>query len=409
MTHPKLRTLAWASFDLANTIFSMNILSLYFPLWVIRDKGGSDLAYGAVVSLSLLASGLAMPFLGALSDHLQRRIGFLIPVTLLCIVSTASLAFTTSLRTALLLFGGAHMMYQLGLVFYDAMLPDVSQIQRLGRTSGLGISLGYVGTLVGLLLIRPFVLREGHHAAFLPTALFFLLFSLPCFLLVKDTPTIHVTPFSPFREGLHRIREGIDHVKKHPPLRGLLWVYFFAFLGIQPVVYFMSVYAQQVIGLDDQQIFTFYFIATSFTIVGSYLWGILTDTLGPKRTLALSLWGWMIGLGLALASFNRTLFFCVGPLVGIAMGGSWVSLRILAIVLSPKEHLGQILGFMGFFGRLASVLGPLFWGGTIWIFKAYHPANYRIAVGELILFLSLGLTCLIRKIPRAEITQEKCI
>ena len=402
-TPTRFRTLAWASFDLANTIFSMNILSLYFPLWVIRDKGGSDLAYGVAVSLSLLVSGVSMPFLGALSDHLQRRIGFLIPVTLLCIISTASLAFTQSLMAALFVFGVAHIMYQLGLVFYDAMLPEVSQIERLGRTSGLGISLGYIGTLVGLFLVRPFVLRGGHQGAFFPTAVFFLLFSLPCFLWVKDVPIKPTTSLSLFREGLFRIRKGMDQVRKHPPLRGLVWVYFFAFLGIQPVVYFMSVYAQRVIGLDDQQILTFYFIATSFTILGSYLWGILADTLGPKRTLALSLWGWMLGLGLALVSFNRTLFFCVGPLVGIAMGGSWVSLRVLAVLLSPKEHLGQILGFLGFFGRLASVLGPLFWGGTIWIFRAHLPTNYRIAVGELILFLGLSLVFLTHRVPRGSV------
>ena len=399
MLPPKLKTLAWASFDLANTLFSMNILSLYFPLWVIQEKGGSDWIYGVAVSLSLLVSGLAMPFLGALSDHLQRRIGFLIPVTLLCIFSTASLAWTTSLRVALLLFGVAHATYQLGLVVYDAMLPDVTQTEHLGRTSGFGISLGYVGTLVGLILVRPFVLTGGHHAAFLPTALFFLLFSLPCFLLVKDPPPTQTAPASPFREGLNRILKGIEYVKADPPLRGLLWVYFFVFLGIQPVVYFMSVYAQQVIGLDDRQTLMFYLIATSFTVLGSYLWGLLVDSLGPKRTLALSLWGWIVGLGLALMSFHRTLFFCVGPLVGIAMGGSWVSLRILAIVLSPKEHLGQILGVMGLSGRLASVLGPIFWGGTIWALKIYHPLNYRIAVGGLILFLGIGLFSLTRIIP----------
>ena len=398
-TFPKLRTFSWASFDLANTIFAMNILSLYFPLWVVQDKGGSDFSYGLAVSLSLLAAGGAMPFLGALSDHLNRRMGFLIPCTLLCILCTAALAVTNSLTLALFLFAIAHAMYQHGLVFYYAMLPDVSHTKNFGKISGFGISLGYLGTLIGLILVRPFVLKGGHRAAFFPSALFFLFFSLPAFLGLKDSPILSPGPFSPMNEGWHRIQQGISHLKTSAPLRGLLWVYFFVFLGIQPVIYFMSVYAQKVIGLNDQQTITFYFIATSFTIVGSYLLGILTDRVGPKRTLGLALGGWIVGLTLALCSFNRLLFFCVGPLVGVAMGGTWLSMRVLVVSLSPKEHLAQLLGFMGFFARIASVLGPIFWGATVWFLRAYHPLNYRLALSGLILFLSLGLACLVRKVP----------
>ena len=151
--------------------------------------------------------------------------------------------------------------------------------------------------------------------------------------------------------------------------------------------------------MNDKELLHFFFIATSFTILGSYLLGIATDRLGPQKTLALSFLGWILGLGLALVSLNRLLFFWVGPLVGIAMGGSWVSLRVLGVSLSPKEHLGQILGFLGFFARIASVLGPLFWGTTTWIFRRYEPLNYRIALSGLILFIALGLLCLLRKIP----------
>jgi len=356
--------------------------------------------YAGAVSLSLLAAGIVMPFAGALSDHLGRRMGLLIPSTALCIVFTAFLSIPRQLPLALILFAAAHFFYQVGLVFYDAMLPQMSHASRMGRLSGFGIALGYVGTLIGLVLVRPFVARGGNQAAFLPTAFFFFLFSLPCFLGVSDPAgPLSKRPLPLLQEGLRRIKEGMRAVKESAPLRGLFSVFFFASLGIQPVVYFMSVYAKEVVGLTDSQLFLFFIVATTFTILGSYGLGFLTDRFGPRLTLALSLGGWLLGLGLALLPLSPELFFGVGSLVGIAMGGSWLSLRVLAVHLSPREHLAQVLGFLGLAARSAAVAGPLLWGVTTSLLRGIFPLNYRLAVFQLLIFLCVAYILLIRKIP----------
>ncbi len=180
----RLAVISWALYDLANTIFSMNIVSLYFSLWVVNAMGGSDAAYGAANSLSMGLMFLTAPFLGAISDQAARRIPFLVATTLLCVAFTALLGLG-GLTLSLLLFIVANYMFQAGLVFYDALLPVVSTEHSRGKVGGLGIGLGYLGSFIGvgsgLLLLD----RIDYVGVFRLSALLFLLFALPCFFFVK--------------------------------------------------------------------------------------------------------------------------------------------------------------------------------------------------------------------------------
>ena len=383
-----LRTAAWAGFDLANTIFSINVVSLYFPLWVVQTRGGSDLLYAIASSASLFVASCLMPFLGTLSDRLQKRMLFLIPATLLCIFATALLSRTTSLMAGLFLFGLAHLGYQLGLIFYDALLPEMGPSHWLGRVSGLGIAFGYVGTLIGLAIARPVVLSRGYQAVFLPTAAAFLLFSIPCFLFVRD----------PQRQTKVPVQSGIAYFEKGSPLRQILKIYFFALLAIQPVILFMSVYTQKVVGFSDAEMIRFFFLTTCSAIGGAWGCGVLTDHWGPKRTLLLSLGGWGVGLLIAALTTRPWHFWLAGCFIGTVLGSTWVSNRVLVVHFSPEKHLGEVFGWAGLVGRLAAILGPLLWGSIVWGFKAYFPWNYRLAVFSLLIWVVLSATLLVKRL-----------
>ena len=99
----KLAITSWALYDLANTVFSMNITSLYLPLWVVNNMGGSDADFGNAASLSMLMIFLCAPILGALSDRAGRRMPFLIIATVLCVVFTSLLGLG-NLTTSLFIF-----------------------------------------------------------------------------------------------------------------------------------------------------------------------------------------------------------------------------------------------------------------------------------------------------------------
>ena len=187
ITLPDKRVIAsWAFYDFANTIFSMNVISLYFALWVTVDHGGQDILYSVALSGSMFAVAISVPFFGAISDQTGKRVFPLTILTIISVVATALIGQSSQLLVGLFLFIIANYCYQSALVFYNGMLPDVARQSNVGMISGYGVALGYMGSIAGLLLVRPFVEAGGRSAAFLPTAILFLSFSIPCFFFVKD-------------------------------------------------------------------------------------------------------------------------------------------------------------------------------------------------------------------------------
>ena len=181
-----LPVISWAFYDFANTIFAMNILSLYFVLWVTEDKSGTQLTFSLFLSGSMLAAAITAPFYGAITDMVGKRVFLLGTGVILCVISTSLIGTLGGVTAGLIFFAIANYSYQSSNIFYDALLRTVSNPRNRGRISGFGVSLGYIGTITGILMVSPFVEEWGRQAAFIPTAFLFLLFSLPCLLFVKD-------------------------------------------------------------------------------------------------------------------------------------------------------------------------------------------------------------------------------
>lgn len=399
MLNRKLTIFSWSMYDFANTIFAMNVISLYFALWVTVDMKGEDILYSLALSGSMLLAAISSPIMGAISDRIGKRIPFLIFFTFTCCIFTALIGLTNRLFFGLLLFAIANFCYQIAAIFYNALLPQISGKGQIGRVSGYGTSLGYCGTIAGLLLVRPFVLKYGRQAAFIPTAFLFLLFSIPCFLFVKDRLAERRDKFElQIRGAFRKIKEAFVNIKRHPDLFNFLIAAFIALNAINTIIVFMSVYIKKVMGFTDPEIITFYIISTIFAIIGSFIAGFITDSLGSKRTLSIVLGLWCISILLAAISFNKIVFWVVGPLVGICLGATWTSARALVIDLSPPQMVGEVFGFYGLAGKSASIIGPLIWGLIVWAFGFLGILKYRLAIFALLLFLGVGYLFL-RKVP----------
>ncbi|MCK4225223.1 MAG: MFS transporter, partial [candidate division Zixibacteria bacterium] len=301
--------------------------------------------------------------------------------------------------------------------------------------SGWGVALGYVGAISGLLLVKPFVdghifsfnlpfTQGGRQNAFIPTALFFLLFSLPIFLWVKEKVP-KIPEKIKIREAFRRVWDGISNTKKFPGvLKFLLAFYFFAD-AIATVNIFMAVYAQVVMGFPDSVKIWFFIVATTFAVIGSFLCGYVTDLIGPKKTLIFVVLGWILCLSVVMFTANKTLFWIMGPLIGICMGSTWTASRPLLTGLVPKGALGQFFGLYALSGKVAAVAGPLLWGAAVLYFKADNPIvqnvvsllrgfgftfshqviltiQYRFAIGILILMMVTGFIILLKVPDRFE-------
>lgn len=396
----KLTIFSWAIYDFANTIFSMNIISLYFALWVTVDMQGADISYSLALSISMFLAAIASPILGAMSDQLKRRMPFLILFAVSCCIFTALIGFVHQLIVGLLLFAAANFCYQVAEVFYNSLLPQVADEASIGKISGYGVGLGYLGTIVGLVLVSPFVLKYGRQAAFIPTAGYFLLFALPCFIVVKDSKQIIRTKFKllrSFQQAFSQIKTTLIHIKHYSNLFIFFVGAFIAFNAIITAYIFMSVYIKKVIGMADQELMVFYVICSIFAIIGSVIAGFLSDKIGARKTLLGTLLLWCIALFLAIISFNDVTFWLVGLLAGISLGSTWTSARALLIRLAPEEMIGEMFGFYGLIGRSASILGPLVWGLCVWLFDFLGLLKYRITVFIFLLLILLGLFIL-RKI-----------
>ena len=381
---PDLRAIAsWAFYDFANTIFSMNVISLYFALWVTVDHGRQDILYSGALSVSMIAVAVSAPIFGVISDQTGRRRFPLAFLTIVSVFATVLIGQTNLLWVGILLFIIANYCYQSALVFYNGMLPNVARRSSVGIVSGYGVSLGYLGSIVGLLIVQPFVTNGGRSAAFLPTGILFLIFAIPCFLFVKDANQ-NIFPVN-IGKAFITLKKTITNTSDNKILLNFFVVHFLVLDVVNTIIAFMSVYANKVIGLDDKQITSFLMFSTVFAMLGSLLTGWLVKHKGTTFSYWIVLWFWITSLFLIIVSSGETLFWVAGSLAGLGIGGVWVVSRTIIVELSPSEKIGEFFGLYSLTGKVASIIGPLLWGGTVWALQDTQTLKYRAAVG--ILFL----------------------
>ncbi|MBI2870950.1 MAG: MFS transporter [Candidatus Omnitrophica bacterium] len=407
MKHPRLSILAWSLYDFANTIFAMNVVSYNFALWITDTHGTDDLAYSLALSISTAVVALAVPLLGAISDRYDRRMPYLRGYTLGCVLFTMLLGTVKHASTALIFFSIANACFQISNIFYNALIPQISTKGRMGRMSGIGTGTGYIGAIIGLIIVKPFKDVGGYQAAFIPTALCLLLFALPCLILIRDPSSgpARVTPRD-FVRGWKKVSQTFRDARKYSSFFLLLLSSFLVLNAINTIIAFMSVYAQKVVGFTDENIFFFMIICTLFAVVASFVFGFVSDRLGALRTLKWTLGVWILAVVGGIFATTQAALWMIGPLVGIALAGTWVTSRVVVAELAPRRKTGEFFGLFGLAGRFSAILGPLVWGVTTWLFSSLGVMRYRIALGAMLVFILLGLRILRRvRMPEVENTR----
>ena len=403
-----IKVISWAGYDFANTIFSMNVVSRYFPVLVVTTLGGTDLAIGISRSIAMILVALTIPVLGALADQHGNRKLPLVIFTLACCLFTAFLGQVNILIVELILFSLAIYCYQSALTFYNALLPAVSPPDKMGYVSGLGVSLGYLGSVTGLFIIA--ILSVKLLSPYIWTSLLFFLFSIPLFIWVKDkkdVKAVAAVKSESYRKGL------IISLKRASQIPGLIRFLlgrFFIVEAMETVILFMAIYLVRAVGFSDKPAgglgldeVTLYLITITFsTVIGSYVWGLLTQRFGPKKMLLWAVILWLIALTGIVFFPNKTLLYLWGALAGIGLGGVWTSDRPLLInLIDDPGKLGEFFGLYALSGRLAAVIGPLIWGLIIHFAEPLGTIKYKFAIEALFLMMVVGLIIL-RKVPDAK-------
>jgi len=400
----------WILYDLANTIFSMGVVSLYFSLWM-RDEVGAqrvDAAYGLITAVSMAIIFVVSPLLGAISDRASRRMPFLIASTVVCCVFTALLARFGFWATAIC-FVVANIAFQAGLQFYDALLPEVSTEENRGRIGGIGVGVGYLGSYlaVGLGLL----LGTGDKPLlFGMIALLFFLFALPCFVWVRERGNPHPRPITlqaagaSVRQTLATLRSG----ERYPGLLRFLIGRVFYTDSINTVISIMALYTVNIAianGIAEEAapdtanlILLF---AITFAVLGGFGWGWLADRLGPKRTLDLVLLSWMAifvaAAAIGILGLPLWTLFAVAALAGLCLGGVWAADRPFMLRLTPPTRVGEFYGLYGMVGRFSAITGPLIWAAVTYLTITLAGLEPRIGqgIGVVVLLLLVVIAYLI--------------
>jgi MFS transporter, UMF1 family len=388
----------WALYDFANTIFSFAVVSGAIGLWLTDDARFGERDGNVILSLAVVASvglnALVSPILGALSDRGGRRLPFLLFFTLLCIVPTALIGLSPA-TLGVVLFVIANFAYQAALIYYDSTLKTVSRPETRGKLSGIGVAIGYTGTIfIGLLI---FFAEIPVDSRFLTAAVLYGLFALPIFLVVRESgggPPLHL---SDVVAGWSQIRTTVRHAAAVPGLLRFLVGRFFYSDAVNTIIVVMSVVTVEAMGLTPREANLILLLLTIVAVGASFGWGVLVDRFGPKRTLMIVLASWGLGLVLGAVSLGVTgtpglaMFLIAGAILGSGLGGVQVSDRVLLVRLAPPERIGEFFGLYGLVGKGSQVIGQLLYGATILLlFDLLGTGAYQVAVLSLLVTMLIG-------------------
>lgn len=425
--------IGWSLYDFANTIYSMNILSLYFKRWVVEDLGKDGLYYDIAFSGSMLLAGLLMPVLGAISDRSAKKKIFLMLFTLTCCITIGIIPLVpiNMILAVVICFAVSNFFYEGGMVFYNSLLYSVSSGNEARLISGLGVALGYTGSIVGMILVLPFVEGEvfgmavsfieggGKQAAFLPTAILFAIFSIPIFFWVKEKPKLINPGKLKIGKAYREVWEGIKDSRKYPGVMRFLIADYFFEDAVATVILNIGIFSSVVLAFSSSDLSFFLIISTISAMIGSFVIGKISQKVSLKKLMATIIYGWVIVLFLIIFIENRTAVYFLGSLVGVLLGGIWTVSRPLLAEMVPKDELGRFFGLYSLSGRAAAVIGPLIWGITVYLFNQHRILGkslvdlfsltnesaeklpYRLAIFSLIIMMAIGLL-IFRKLPEKE-------
>ncbi|HKS05954.1 MAG TPA: MFS transporter [Gemmatimonadaceae bacterium] len=385
---------SWVLYDLANTIFSMGVVSIYFSQWLRAEVGEArvDLTLGIITSISMGIIFVISPLVGAMTDRAKRRMPFLIVSTVLCVGFTLMLARSGYWGTVIA-FVIANAAYQAGLQFYDALLPEVTTEENRGRIGGIGVGIGYTGSYIAV-GIGILLGTSDFALLFTIIAIAFIAFSIPCFLYVKERGNPNAgRVFDPkfIVASTRKTFEALKYTDKFPGLARFLIGRVFYTDAVNTVISFMTPIALNLFvlaGRTEQQASDekdlVMMSAISCAIVGGIVWGRIVDRLGPKRTLDIVLYLWLSTLVLAsaMAWFGMPpgTLWVVAALAGIGMGGIWSADRPLMLRLTPPDRIGEFYGLYGMVGRFSAIIGPIIWGVSATL--TVRALGYNVGAGD---------------------------
>lgn len=401
---------AWCLFDWANSAFPTVIITFIFAAYYTRALAPSEevgtTEWGWAMSISGLAIAVTAPVLGALADQGGRRKPYIFVLSLIC-VACGMLLWTVAperdlaLR-ALIVVGLANVAFEIGQVFYNAMLPEVAPPGKLGRVSGWAWAMGYGGGLVCLVLslllfVQPDPSPWGldrdlgeHVRATGPfVAAWYLVFALPMFLLTPERPHSGISPAVAIRDGLASLWSTLKALPEYPGMLRFLIARMIYIDGLNTLFAFGGIYAAGSFGMEFEEVLIFGILLNVTAGLGAFAFAWIDDWIGPKRTILISVAALTLLGGAILVVETKLSFYILGCAIGIFIGPTQSASRSLMARMAPEAVRTELFGLYAFSGRVTAFLGPFMVGlFTLW------AGSQRVGMSVILAFFLVGLAIL---------------
>ena len=394
-------------FDFANSGYTTVVLTTVFSAYFVKVIAGPDGGNGNSTFFWTLAMSIAnlvvlstAPVLGAIADYSGFKKRFLAITAFTCILFTALLATVHpgEVFYGMVLVIVATIMFAAGENFIAAFLPEISPPEHMGRISGYGWSLGYVGGILVLGLCLAYITwaRANGQVAdqFVPatmliTAASFAIAALPTFIWLPERATHHSLPAgeSYIRVGFGRVVDTFHNSRHYKDLWRALMAMAVYHCGIYTVVVLAAVYASEVMGFSTSDTIRLVMVVNVTAAIGAFFFGRLQDRFGSVRSIQAVLVLWVIALLMVVFIHEQVGFWIAANLIGISMGASQSGGRALIGQFSPVDQAAEFFGFWGLATKLSAIIGPLAYG----LITVASHGNHEVALLTTTLFFVIGL------------------
>ena len=409
---------SWSLYDWANSVFATTVLAGFFPLFFKSfwagdlDDATSTALLGTVSSIAGLIIVLIAPILGAMADLSRNKKLFLLIFALLGIISTSILFFISYgfWEWSLIIFGLSIIGFSGANIFYDSLLIDVSSDEDRNYVSSMGYALGYLGGgilfLINVLMyLYPSYFNlnsqtEGILYSFLSVALWWLVFSIPLFLFVKQKKIDDIADFKhPFKQSFLRVLNTFREIKKYKAVLIFLIAYWFYIDAIDTIVRMAIAYGTD-LGFDSSKLIIALIFTQFIGFPATFAYGFLAEKFGLFNMLVVGILIYILICIYSLFITSATDFFILAGLVGLVQGGVQSVSRTIFSRLIPQDKATEFFGFYNLIGKSAVVVGPALVGWMAYIFD-----NPKAGIISLLLLFIPGIIILFY-VPRTSLVRD---
>ncbi|HEU4328328.1 MAG TPA: MFS transporter [Roseiflexaceae bacterium] len=412
----------WYMYDWANSAFTTTVVTVFFgPYLTSLTRNAADASgfvyplgipvaagsfYPYMVSLSVLLQVFVLPILGAIADYSQAKKQLMIGFAYMGVTATLGMFFLEGANYLLggLLFVIANLCFGASIVFYNAMLPDVSPPDERDAVSSRGWAMGYIGGGVLLLLnlvlylnYRSFGLEQSQavRISLASAGLWWGAFTLVPLLLLRRRQGARALPPGEryLTIGFKQLRHTIADARNYPQTLLFLLAYLLYNDGIQAVIALSSQFGQEELGMELDTLTGAILMVQFVAFFGALAFGFLARRLGSKTAILISLVIWIFT---ALAAFviqrgSVPQFYILAGVIALVLGGSQAISRSVYSLMIPKGQEAEYFSLYEVSERGTSWLAPLFFGLAL-----QYTNSYRTALASLVIFFILGFIILLR-------------